>query len=70
MFSNAVAVACVVAAMSLKGFWVADPIGAACISAWIMLSWWDVGKVTKAQGRVQVFGSAGAALARLSLDAP
>lgn len=46
VLTNAVAVGCVVLASSVKGggWWVADPVGAAVISVWIMASWWDTGK--------------------------
>jgi len=53
--TNLVAVVCVYAAVAgPSGWWVADPLGAAAISVWIMYSWWDVGKehVDHLSGRV------------------
>ena len=48
MLTNAVAVGCVLLASSgslaEQGWWVADPLGAAAISLWIMYSWAEVGR--------------------------
>jgi cation diffusion facilitator family transporter len=44
VLTNATAVGCVILATQLKGWWIADPLGAAVISLWIIYSWWETGK--------------------------